>query len=60
MHVTWTLIADGGVDVLISSNGKSPTIYSNRFSNSNHYLQIDLEGPAVNHKERRQPRSVNI
>ncbi len=39
---------DGGVDVLISTNGKSPTIYANAFANSNHYLQVDLEGPAGN------------
>ncbi len=39
---------DGGVDVVIASNGKSPTIYTNSFANGNHYLQIDLEGPAGN------------
>ncbi len=39
---------DGGVDVLIASNGKSPTIYRNSFTNANHYLQIDLEGPIGN------------
>ena len=39
---------DGDVDILIASNGKSPTIYSNSFNNANHYLQIDLEGPVSN------------
>jgi hypothetical protein len=39
---------DGRVDILVATNGKSPTIYENNFGNSNHYLQVDLEGPAGN------------
>jgi len=41
---------DGGVDILVANNGKSPSIYSNTNSNGNHYLQIVLEGPAGNSK----------
>jgi len=41
---------DGWVDILVATNGKSPTIYHNRFDNGNHYLQIDLDGPAGNRK----------
>ena len=41
---------DGRVDILIATNGKSPTIYRNGFDNSNHYLQIDLNGPPGNRK----------
>ena len=36
------------VDILVATNGKSPTVYKNGFNNSNHYLQIDLDGPAGN------------
>ena len=39
---------DGWVDILVATNGKSPTVYKNGFNNSNHYLQIDLDGPAGN------------
>lgn len=39
---------DGRIDILVSTNGKSPTIYRNEFSNSNHYLQVDLDGPPGN------------
>ena len=35
---------DGKVDILIANNGKSPTVYLNRASNPNHYLQVDLVG----------------
>jgi len=41
---------DGWVDILVSTNGKSPTVFRNEFNNSNHYLQIDLDGPAGNLK----------
>lgn len=41
---------DGRVDILISTNAKSPTIYTNSISNSNHFLQIELEGPPGNLK----------
>ena len=41
---------DGRVDVLIATNGKSPTIYRNGFNNGNHYLQVDLVGPPGNRK----------
>jgi len=41
---------DGWIDILIATNGKSPTIYRNGFNNSNHYLQIDLNGPPGNRK----------
>lgn len=39
---------DGWVDILVATNGKAPTVYTNEFSNSNHYLQIELEGPPGN------------
>ena len=39
---------DGRVDVLIATNGKSPTIYRNEAINNNHYLQIDLVGSPGN------------
>ena len=41
---------DGWVDILVSTNGKSPTVFKNEFNNSNHYLQIDLDGPSGNLK----------
>jgi hypothetical protein len=40
--------SDGWVDILVSTNGKSPTVFRNRFNNSNHYLQIDLDGAPGN------------
>ncbi|MDX1498616.1 MAG: CRTAC1 family protein [Woeseiaceae bacterium] len=42
--------ADGRIDVLISTNGESPTVYRNQITNGNHYLQIDLEGPPGNRR----------
>ena len=41
---------DGWVDILVATNGKSPSLFKNEFNNSNHYLQIDLEGPPGNLK----------
>jgi hypothetical protein len=41
---------DGWIDILVATNGKSPTVYKNQFNNSNHYLQIDLDGPPGNLK----------
>jgi hypothetical protein len=40
--------SDGRIDIVVATNGKAPTIYANNFENSNHYLQIDLEGPPGN------------
>ena len=41
---------DGGVDIIVATNGKSPTAYRNTANNGNHYIQVDLEGPAGNSK----------
>lgn len=41
---------DGLVDILVASNGKAPTVYRNEIGNTNHYLQIDLDGPPGNLK----------
>lgn len=40
--------SDGRIDIIVATNGKAPTVYANNFENSNHYLQIDLEGPPGN------------
>lgn len=39
---------DGRIDLFIANNGRSPTVYRNEFDNANHYLQIELKGPAGN------------
>ena len=39
---------DGRVDILVGTNGKSPTVFRNGFTNGNHYLQVDLDGPPGN------------
>ena len=39
---------DGWIDILVATNGKSPTVYDNQFANGNHYLQVDLVGPPGN------------
>lgn len=39
---------DGLVDILVATNGKSPTVYRNQQTNGNHWLQVDLDGPAGN------------
>lgn len=40
--------SDGLVDIMVATNGKSPTVYRNQFNNGNHYVQIDLDGPTGN------------
>ena len=39
---------DGKVDIVVATNGKSPTSYRNVVDNDNHFIQIDLDGPAGN------------
>lgn len=42
--------SDGRIDIFISNNGASPTVYHNEIDNSNNFIQIDLEGPVMNPK----------
>ncbi len=39
---------DGKMDIFISNNGTSPTVYTNDNQNGNHYLQVELVGAGGN------------
>lgn len=39
---------DGLIDILVSNNGLSPTVYKNRLASDAHWLQIILDGPPGN------------